>query len=295
MAFVNSLGQNATFNNLTVLGELNLTNPAENIATNLITNLGNTTSIDMNEGGNSIDLNGTSINNYGIVSFSSNLNLNNADAEIVGFGNVSLSTSSNKILYLNNNKSAGGDLHINTDSFSNTYFDAGNMLFSNAFQIQGENYTALTTSSGYQLSLNNGKTSGNLVINSGSTNCNVVISSGNLFMNTIQLNPIQYFITSGMATNWYLSQMTLSYDTTFVVQTNFNSNVNLNLDIATPTSMNLLCISQMSSTYTVFINNQTGQDFYGDIGSGTTAIPLQNNQLVSLKCTAGLWYVTIRT
>ena len=61
-----------------------------NLEVNLIENLTNTTSINMNDGGNSIELTGFAINNTGIVSFSSNLNLNDANATIEGYGDVTI-------------------------------------------------------------------------------------------------------------------------------------------------------------------------------------------------------------
>jgi len=116
-----------TVNNLTVTGNLTMQNGDGNdtIQTNMITNVDNTTSIDMDVGdtNTAINLTAFAVNTYGVASFSSNVNLNNANAIIGGYGNVALvstndlraTTNSGYSVFLNNDKTSGNCI-INSGS-----------------------------------------------------------------------------------------------------------------------------------------------------------------------------------
>jgi len=132
--------ENLTVNNLTVTGNLTMQNGDGNdtIQTNMITNVDNTTSINMDVGDTNTAINMTAyaVNTYGIASFSSSVNLNNANAVIGGYGNVTLTAvdalritnNSGQGLYINNDKTSG-DCIINSGSpASNAIIENGSLL-----------------------------------------------------------------------------------------------------------------------------------------------------------------------
>jgi len=143
-----------TVNNFTVTGNLTMQNGDGNdtIQTNMITNVDNTTSIDMDVGdtNTAINLTAFAVNTYGVASFSSNVNLNNANAIIGGYGNVALvstndlraTTNSGYSVFLNNDKTSGNCIINSGSPASNVVISNGNLLM-NTIQLNPLQYVII--------------------------------------------------------------------------------------------------------------------------------------------------------
>lgn len=210
------------------------------------------------------------INNYGIVSCSSNININNSSSVISGYGDLSLTPLSNKTLHLNNNKTAG-DLVIDSGSSNcNVVVGSGGITLNDTsapYITATNNDFRITTASNYILYLNINKTYSDLVLNSGSSNCNVV-GSGNLLIGNTVLNPLQAVLTTSLSVLYLSTSGLRSTSYTFLLRTKFPYNAIYYLDIC-PGSLYMTFVNQ-SPAYTLTLTCITGFNFYGKSSNTNT-------------------------
>lgn len=200
--------------------------------------------------------------------------------------NMIQDTSHSSSINLNNN---GIDLNANVVNILNSlYIDTD-------AAIQGNNNLRLTTGSGLTLYLNNDKTSGDLHINSSSVNSNTYVDNGNFIVNkniliqNIILNPIEYLITAGAPNTYYLSEMTVSYNMSFIAQQEYGGQVELYLNSAPP-MVSFIVVNQMPN-YNLLIINETS-NFYGYTqNNNSNNITLGYNKYFTMIAIAGGWYV----
>lgn len=288
MSILSAMNTDVTFKNLTLTGSLNLPSDTLTLEDLIVTSNVNTSTLNCTV---SAYFNGSiSVTDIGIA--------NTNTQTLVCVNGTTLNT-----LECSGTATFSGDLTCNQNitayDLDVTDVATCNIIQSASINCSGitttENVTCNSTITTYNLDVTNIATCENITCNQNITTEGIV-SNGNLFKSSYLINPVQYVIYQGDSNTWTLSANQLSYDTNIIGQTDYGANLYIVLDECPSDNITLTIISQIAGNYVMTVQNETGFDFYGAIGSGNTTIALANNDFVVLKSLNGLWYViTIST